>query len=307
MNLAEDLRIKISAKVDDSSQAINNLQSQLDTISSKLKLNVNIDTKQIKEATDAISKIKDQASKQGNGIKVIDDKEVNKAKQFVTSIDEAVKRYKELGTVKVNKILDPSKETETLKGFNIEIQKTNGLIEKLTFESAKLNNIHGVDGFVLTKQTESDKRSMVMQESLSKTLQKRQQEERKLAETQAQAVNKNIEAKQKEIQKQEELRKKLQDTLVLYQKNAEIQARTLLNTNKKTVNKSELDVWLKDVKSLNAETPKLQQKMRELSLGFKDIKGSATDASRSSMSVMDAFNTAMVKFPINFQVGVKLL
>lgn len=92
--------------------------------------------------------------------------------------------------------------------------------------------------------------------------------------------------------------KELEKQLELYKRNAEIQAKTLQSTHGKTVNNTELLKYLQSVKDLNVATPQLQHRMRQLALDFREVSGAARDSARSSMTVLDAFRTAMVKFPV---------
>jgi hypothetical protein len=158
--------------------------------------------------------------------------------------------------------------------------------------------------------------------------QRKLQEDRKLAEAQRQAINKNAELERQEIVKSEKARKdyeqwwtkslkdreikhqksidKMTQDLRRYQENAKIDSSKLLRTHSNTVDSTALNNWLKSVNSLNAQTPDLNNKLKDMSLRFKSIKAEASEAARSSMTFGDMLGQAMTKFPINFWVGIKL-
>lgn len=294
-----DLKILVSAKLNEQ-LSTKQIQEQLNRISKNLKVNIGIDTKQLKEAANALKQLQNQAAKQSNA-KLVNNKDVNEAvkgnKQIYTSIDAAVNKYKEMGQVKIRKVFDPM--TQELKGFNLEIQKANGLIEKLKFEAAKLKNVHGVNGFLLTGKEQTDKRSMEMEKALQRTIQNRANEERRLAEAQAKAINKNIDNKQKEIQKSQEVQKQIQKEIELYQRSKQIQANELKHTYGQkiapAVNNQMAQVAALDPKAFTS-MQQFRDAQRNIELGFREINSSARTTTGSVMSFGEAFRTAMVKF-----------
>lgn len=295
-----DLRIKVVAHLNEelSTKA---LQSELDKIAKNLKLNIGVDPKQLKQVTDSIAEIQNKVNKQTKGgVKFVNDDDVKTSKQIFTSVDAAVEKYKEFGQVKVKKIFDPA--TEELKSFNLEIQKTDGLIEKLKFEANQKKGINGVDGFVLTSKTEDDKRSIEMQKALTKTLEQRANLERKAAEEQAKAINSNIEKTKKHEAEQQKLNAQLQQQLKLYKEQAELNVRNLNRTHPGLADKGDLDNYLKSIKNLTTVTPDLSNKMQDLDMSFKKIKVSAQEsagaARQAGMTYKQMVTTAMEKFPI---------
>lgn len=289
-----DLRIKITAQLDEG-LATKELQVQLDRISKNLKVTVGIDPKQFQDVQDAIKNIQNQISKKRN---IVDENDIKNGKQLFTTVDQAVEQFKKLGQVKINKIFDPA--TKELKSFNLEIQKADGLISKLRFDSTKSQNMHGVDGFVLTKNTELDKRSIETEKALSKTLQNRQQEERKATEAQAQAINKNLENKQKEIQSQKELNKQIQQEIEFYQRSKQIQKEDLIRRYGDNVDKKALNQQMSKVDALDPSTissmKELKNAQKDIDLGFKQISSSVKSSSSHMLTFGEAFKTAMVKF-----------
>lgn len=298
--MSENLHIKVVARLDEK-LSTDALQKQLDKIAKSLKLNVTIDPKQLNDISKSIDKLQDKVNKQTKGgVKIVSDDDVKTSKQIFTSVDAAVSKYKEFGQVKIKKIFDSA--TEELKSFNLEIQKADGLIEKLKFELNQKKGINGIDGFVLTSRTEDDKRSIEMQKALTKTLEERARLEKKSAEEQAKAINKSIENKKKEEAEQKKLNAQLQQQIKLYKEQAQLNVRNLNRTHPGFGDKGALDGYLKSVDALSAKTPNLSNQMQDLDMNFKKIKVSAQESAGAArlagMSFGEMMSQAMTKFPI---------
>ncbi len=265
MILANPIEILITAKLNESVSE-KKIKDQLDTLSKNLNVNIGLDNKQFDEVSRQVRELQKQLG--GAKVHLITQEDLSNGKKFYHDVEGIVKEFKHLGTIKVDKIFDPV--TGELNKLNAEIKHTDGLLQKLSFQKAELQGVHGVEGgFLLTGD---------------KVLDKTHEAQKKLNQAQAESVNKTIEQN-----------KKLEQQLDLYKRNAEIQSRTLVATHSKTVDTKALTDYQKQVASLNLATPQLSHRMQELNLRFKDISGSARDASRSSMTIMDAFRTAMVK------------
>lgn len=294
-----NLRIKITAQLDEKAST-KEIQRQLDEISKKLKLNVGIDQKQLKEVSKVIKDLQSQASKNTKGVKVVNDNDVKSSKQIFTTVEAAVENFRKMGQVKINKIFDPA--TQELKGFNLEVQKANGLIEKLKFESAKLKGVHGINGYMLTGKRETDNRAIEAEKALSRTIQNRAKEEKKAAEEQAKAINRNIEQKQKEIKNQEELNKKIQQEIELYQRSKQIQRDNLQRRYGDRIDSTALNNQMARVNSIDPRAITSMQQLRtlqrDIDLGWQQIGSSVRSSSSHVLSFGEAFQTAMVKFPI---------
>jgi hypothetical protein len=90
----------------------------------------------------------------------------------------------------------------------------------------------------------------------------------------AQAEDKLNVAQQQAINKNAEITRQLQQQLQVYQRQAEIQAKGLLNNKNKILSPDQvtaLNNYLTSVKGLNIQTPQLQQRMQQLGLDFKEI------------------------------------
>ncbi|MED3562240.1 phage tail tape measure protein [Bacillus xiapuensis] len=95
--------------------------------------------------------------------------------------------------------------------------------------------------------------------------------------------------------------KELEKQIALYQRQADIQANALRNNPNKILTGSQnaqLTNYLNSVNALNARTPDLQNRMRQLALDFREVSSQAQTAGRNSMTFGEAFSTAMQKFPI---------
>lgn len=294
---SNDLRIKVTAHLDKEAST-KLLQKHLDEIAGNLKLKVAIDDKQIKEIKNLMNDIQKQTSKQSKGVKIIDDDNLGTTKKIYTDVDNALKEFQKLGQVKINKIFDPA--TQELKAFNLEIQKTDGLIEKLKFETTGAQGVNGVDGFMLSKREEIDKRSIEMQKALTQTIQQRAQEERRLEEAQAKAVNKNIELTQKEKQLQEQLNKEIERQVRLYQETKKIQRDDLVRRYGDSIDTSALNSQMSKVMSIDPSAISSLKQLKviqdDVDLGFKKISSSVKSSSTHVLGFAEAFQTAMVKF-----------
>lgn len=266
-----DLQIRVTAMLDQNSSKTK-IQSQLDEIAKGLKLTVGIDPKQLSEFNNQLKQIQQQF-KQTSNTKIVTDQDVNKIKEVYTSIDKAVEKYSQLGTVKISQNLDPV--TKELQSFQLQVTKANGEVDKLKFTLASLRGIQGVNGFVMTGQSSTNNTQAITERQLQ----------------QEQQINRTIEQRSQALANQ----------LQLYQRTAEIQASALRNNPNKIISPEQdvaLTNYLNNVRSLNVSTPQLQQRMRELGLDFREVSSQAQTAGRNSMTFGESLQTAMEKFPI---------
>lgn len=317
-----DLRIKIVAKLDET-LSTKQLQKQLDNISKKLKLNIGIDQKQLKEISNAIKQIQAQQGQQGKRIKVVDDKEVNKIKEIHSSLDSAVKKYSKMGTVKFDRTLNPV--TKELEKFELRVTKANGEVEKLKFQLTSLMGIKGVNGFALydnkisnnsqaqkekqLQETQKINRKIEQEEknSTNKIIQERERlsqgfkklfDQAKISESTFNKFNKSINSA-KNIQELEKIQKKLQlvtnstNNKALQQKLIS-DAQTLLRTHSKTVDSSGVNKLITDLNRLRPSALNASNALAQAQIQMRGFQQSARESTRSSMTIMDAFRTAMV-------------
>lgn len=271
----DDLKIQIVSTLNHKSSVneINYAIGKIEKDSSLKKLNINIgvtDT-QINNVVKQIASIQEKL----NGLKppkIAPD--TVPIREVYTEIDKAVAKYKELGQVKINQNINPV--TKELEGFQLQVTKANGEVEKLKFELASLKGIQGIEGYALTGRSITDNTGAIFERQLQ----------------QQQSINRTIEQRSQTLANQ----------LQLYQRQAEIQVSSLKNNPNKIISSDQqttLTNYLNNVRSLNIATPQLQQRMRQLALDYREVSSQAQTAGRMNMSFGESLQTAMEKFPIN--------
>lgn len=273
----ESLKILVTAKLDENASK-DIIQKQLDIIQNKLNLTIGIDVKQINQIANQVKQLQAQFEKQSKGIRIVNDEEtlknLNQIKKGIpeiyTSIDKALQKYKEFGQIKIEKTFDPI--TKELNGFNLQLERAQGIIEKLKFDLVKLQMPDGniQNGFRVT--------------------------DRKIIDDTEKLREKHLQIEQKvdaQIQKQNE---KLQHQLDIFKRQAEINVKNLQRRYGDAVDNKALKNYLENVRSLSVETPNLKRKMDELNITFKEISANVRSASSYVLSFGEAFKTAMVKF-----------
>jgi TP901 family phage tail tape measure protein len=266
--LSKDLRIEIVAKLNESISE-KTLKDQLKKIQDKLNIEININPKHIQELSKQVKELQKQVQSIKQ-VKIIDDQEANRIKEIYTSIDNAVAKYKQLGSVNVTKSINPV--TKEIERFTLTVSKADGQVEKLNFELAKLANMQGVNGFYLKSQSVIDKTADIREKQL--------QTEHKL--------NKQI----------DEQNKKMQHQLEMFKTRAQIDAQNLKRRYDGKFDETALNNWLNTVDQLNAKTPNLRQEMDKLGLQFKKISSEVKTSQSHVISFGDALSTAFTKFPI---------
>lgn len=270
------LKILITAQLDENASK-DTIQKQLNTIQSKLNLTIGIDAQQISQIANQVKQLQTQFEKQSKGIKIIDDENVissiNQIKkgmpEIYTSIDKALEKYKQFGQVKIEKSFDPV--TRELNGFTLQLQKAQGLIERIKFDLVQLKMPDGTqDVFQVTNRKIVDDTEKIREKQL--------QLEQKI-DTQ--------------IQKQNE---KLQHQLEIFKHQAEINAKNLQRRYGDAVDTNALNNYLASVRSLSTSTPDVKRKMDELNMTFKEISANVKSSSSHVLDFGEALKTAMVNF-----------
>ncbi|PLR99650.1 phage tail tape measure protein [Bacillus sp. T33-2] len=265
-----DLRIRITGTLN-SNATVSEINTQLKSIENKihkLKLKVQLDQNQVKE----LSKLQN-ALQRSSKTNMVSNKDVSAAKEIYTSLDRAVEKYSKLGSVKISQNFNPM--TKELEKFQLTVTRANGEVEKLKFELASLKGMKGINGFALTGRSTNDNTAAIRERQLQ----------------QEQAINRQI------VQRTQTLRNQLE----IYKRQAELQANNLKNNRNKVLSdeqQTSLRNYLNNINALNASTPNLQQKMRQLSLDFREISSQAQNASQGAINLGNAFQQAFTKFPI---------
>lgn len=163
----KDLHILITTKLDETLSAakINAQLKSPEFLSkiNKIQISAELGSNELANIKKQMDTIQKQLQASGKGVKIIDDEEairnINKAKkgvlQLYDSIDSAAKKFSKFGTVKTDKMFDPV--TKELKGFNLEIKKSDGLVERLKFKMVKLKELDGKSAFEQVSRKQTDK------------------------------------------------------------------------------------------------------------------------------------------------------
>lgn len=270
-----DLKILVTASLNKELSKVE-LQKQLDIIAKELKLNVGIDPKQLKDFDKAIKQIQNSINNQGQGVKIKPQVDTSQFKEVYTSIDKAIAHYKELGSVKISNTSINPLNNEVQK-FTLSVTNAFGVVEKLKFELANLKGVQGLpqNSVVLTGKSSTDNTQAILDRQLQ----------------QEQAINKTVEQRSQALKNQ----------LEIYKRQAEIQANALKNNDHKILSSDQqvgLQNYLRDVNALNANTPHLQQRMRQLSLDYREISSQAQTASHHTQTFGNMLKQAFEKFPI---------
>jgi TP901 family phage tail tape measure protein len=274
--VADELKIKIIGSLD-SNKTTDQIQDQLKKIESKLNVQIGVDVKAIEKIQKQVGEL--QKSFKTEGLKIIDDKDaiqnIDKAKKGVrelyTDVSKAVERYSQLGTVKIDKVFDPV--NKEVQGFTLSVKNAEDVVEKLKFSLANIQGAGGLQkAFELTDRKTIDNR----QELAEKVLQKEHQ------------IESQIEKQNSDLEKQIEL----------FKRRNLIEIETLRSKYRNTADHQGLDKLEQSVKNLEKTTPNASNAMQHLSLDLKELKGQASEAARSSMSMADSLRTAFQKFPV---------
>ncbi|WP_413381234.1 phage tail tape measure protein [Alkalihalobacillus sp. 1P02AB] len=275
--MSDNIRFLVTADLN-KKLSTTEIQKSLDLIASNLDLNIGVSTKNIKDIQKQINQLQQQVLK-NNGLKIIDDqsaiKEINQSKQgakeLYTEVDKAVKRYSELGQVKVDKTIDPA--TKQVKEFQLNVEKANGTVEKLKFNLVSLSMPDGT----LKNGFEESSRKLV-------------DNTQKIAEQQLQNRQKTEQA----IKKENQL---LNEQLQIFKQKQTLQAQELTRKYP-SVDKAALDAQLASVNRLRADTPRLKHEMDKLALSMRQVGVDARKTTAETNSLSYVISNAMKKFPI---------
>jgi len=182
-----DMSIVLGTKIDTSATQVAKLEEQIKVLSKQIKtaisVKLSIDSKDIQFITEKINEAQKKASVSGKNlskIKVFDREKLEEdGRQFYMSANGIVNRikkdFKSLGDVNVD-IFKNAKGQIT--GFNAEVKKLDGTIEKLRFDQAKIKTGNSTQkGFVLSNSLLNDTNAG---NNLNATLNKLQQYQTKI-------------------------------------------------------------------------------------------------------------------------------
>ncbi|MGD7047095.1 phage tail tape measure protein [Rossellomorea marisflavi] len=276
--MSDELKISLLGSLDEQKSTAN-LQGQLNKIQSNLKLQFNIDAKALENVSKQIKQIQEVVNSNNSKIKLIDDKEViknldqvqGKVRQTFTSLEKAVQEYSKLGQVKIDSKLDPV--TKQVDNFTLSVKKADDTIERMKFSLASIDTGKGLQNIYERSDVKVTDNSQASREKVAQADQKLRSE---IAKTNA-ALEKQLE---------------------LFKRRNQINANVLKTKFSNTVDLNALANFESAVNGLSKSTPNLSQKMQHLALDFKEIRGQASEAARSSMGFGEQLSVAMTRFPV---------
>lgn len=304
--MADELSIKIQAILD-KQKSIRNIEDQLAEISKEVNISFNVDSQQLNRAKEIIER-----NLKSKPIEIINAEQVKeKGIEIAKSLEEVKKKYEKIGEVNfTGKAFDPI--TRDLTKFTANVKEGDGLVKKLTFDLAKLNESGKIsDVFQLKGIKENDNRTKIAEQTLQKRHQINQQIEKdtqKQEEQQKKAASdyeqwwlkalKERELKEESLkQKIAEQNKRLTQQLELYKREAQIKTENLTRRFGEHVNDRKISTYLRNVKALTVATPELQYQMKKLNTSFKEISAEATTSGSHVMGFMERFKTALTMIP----------
>lgn len=296
-----EFAILIKAWLDDSSSGVSDLNEQIKKLANhpglaKLKLSVDLDTKTLDNLQKQVQNIQNRLERQGiKGLKIIDIEDVkSQGKELFKTLDDVINKYKNLGKIDIKKEFDPA--TKELSSFVLELEKGNGIIEKMKFNLVNTLDGNVVDEhFILDKITQIDKTATI-QEKILQTQHKTNVELEKI--------------RQKEKERTDELEHQLQ----IFKQQQAIRVQEASRRYKGLIDNNELEDYLKKVNQLSVDTPNVQRQMRSFAMELKQIETNAKTsamaldtANKSSISFGNAIKTAFEKFSIWLVAGSAIM
>jgi len=328
-----DLKLRIIGTLNSKAtiNEVNKIISKIEKDLSKIKLNVQLDDKVAKSLSDyakAMENYKNITSDLNRVLK--EEKTITKDANGV--IKEKISQQLKSGEIiqkEITRINNKNKATQKeidninklqvaydklgQKQKQVTTQTNNGTSTSNQFKNGFTNttvnsNINGDVTSVKTVQNLEQERKATETLNASKlklktTLQQLKQDGKLSAETLAKlnsAIDnsRNIQQVNKlgeNISNLNRIRER-QNQLLIAQREAEIKANNLKNTkNLTSTQTAQLNAYVQAMNSLTARTPQLNQRLRELSLQFREVSGSAENARHSFGQMM---NEAMTKMPV---------
>lgn len=274
-DMSNDLRILLHAELDTSKKAIDSINKQIKGIEGKIdKLNIGIDSGDVSKLQQSIQQIQNQISKNNKGVKVVDEESVKSLQGIETNIDDIIKKYKQLGTVKIDKNIDTA--TKETRDFTIQLEKANGIIEKINYEGLKILKDDGSYDYAYRLNTIKEVNNQMKQNE--QALQKEQQTRHN--------INKQVEEKNN----------KLEHELEIYKRQAQVNAQNLKRQFGSSIDdngRRELESYLKAVNGLSASSPDVRREMDKLNMKFRETASQVRTASNRVMGFGEQLRVAL--------------
>jgi CBS domain-containing protein len=182
--LADNINIVLRAIIDANTKDINAQIATLSTKVDKLKIKLDLDTDGLKNIQNIMQDIKKLMTFNNSKFKLFDGEQIKKdGIKVYDTLESIEKKYKKLGQpiTYTDKTFDTI--TKELTGFTMQVEKADGVIEKLKYSLINISN--GTDiskGFVLQGMNQIDKTAQIQEKALRETQRiklKIQQEEEK--------------------------------------------------------------------------------------------------------------------------------
>lgn len=260
-----DLKLRIIGTLNQGA-TVAELNRALKTIEKKAKkIDIRINTKFDNKAINNIQKqlIAIQKNVASNRSKIISENDVKNAANVYKNVEEAVKAYSKLGTVKTTQTFNPQNTKEVQK-FTLAVTNAVGQIEKYNF--ALRNGTYLQTGKKVTDNTQVQKEKQLQQEEkINNTINQRKQ--------------------------------KLQEELELYKRIANLQYNKVTSSGKviSPDQQSALDRYITSVNSLNRQSPNISSQMRNLQLDFRNVNQSIQQANTHVNTFGNGLQTSLAR------------
>lgn len=260
-----DLKLRIIGTLNQGA-TVAELNRALKTIEKKAKkIDIRINTKFDNKAINNIQKqlIAIQKNVASNRSKIISENDVKNAANVYKNVEEAVKAYSKLGTVKTTQMFNPQNTKEVQK-FTLAVTNAVGQIEKYNF--ALRNGTYLQTGKKVTDNTQVQKEKQLQQEEkINNTINQRKQ--------------------------------KLQEELELYKRIANLQYNKVTSSGKviSPDQQSALDRYITSVNSLNRQSPNISSQMRNLQLDFRNVNQSIQQANTHVNTFGNGLQTSLAR------------
>lgn len=289
-----DVRMIIGAKLETGASTIAEinknikyLQTQVDSLNLKIQIDNNV-LKTLNNFSTQMSRLSNEAMKASKNVQEVFMPDGTRVK--TSSFENLNKNMDEL-------VISGKKAKTTVDGILKSTQQTADANKQVNTEVQKGN-----------KENKERERVLQAEHRIKRAIAEKEEKDREKALRYEQSTRVSIDkTNQKEKLKTLELQKQLQ----LYKQQATMNSQNISRTHGTTIDNKALGDYNRQVRQLSIDTPNLNHRMKELNMQFKQVSGNAKQAAgalqQSGMSMGEMMRTAMVKFPIKIQVGLKLL
>ena len=239
------------------------------------KISIGVDQKALSKE---FTVLKNKYQKALNSINKTAKIEVNST-NFTATANEIQNALREMGSIKINSKIDVA--TGATKGFNVELKKANGLIDKMGYELQENGKYMLVSNSILNKQ--DDIRNSGLAEAV--------------------AINHKLEiSKMKQLAIDTKATNRTKTQIALIQQELSIKMANLKARYGSLVNLQKMTALQSKLASLTAATgvnvASLRMEYKALEMSAKTSSTALRMANKDAMGLGDAFGQAFTKFPI---------